>query len=95
MMIVTIVKAASLCTFASDTSGKLDVLGHDGDTLGVDGTQVGILKQSDEVRLTGLLQHKTFKGFSHASCLDIKSGTIHSTMVEGRYHSRQVHLLVR
>jgi len=34
----------------------LDVLGHDGDTLGVDGAQVGVLKQPDEVGLASLLQ---------------------------------------
>ena len=28
----------------------------DGDTLGVDGAQVGVLEQGDEVRLDGLLQ---------------------------------------
>ena len=44
-----------LSTLSKDTAGKLDVLGHDGDTLGVDGTQVGVLKEADEVSLTGLL----------------------------------------
>ena len=28
----------------------------DGDTLGVDGAQVGVLEQRDEVRLDGLLE---------------------------------------
>ena len=40
----------------SDPSGKLDVLGHDGDSLGVDGAEVGVLKQPDQVGLAGLLQ---------------------------------------
>ena len=31
-----------LCTLATDPPGQLDVLGHDGDTLGVDGAQVGV-----------------------------------------------------
>ena len=47
---------AYLSTLATDAAGKLDVLGHDGDTLGVDGAQVGVLKQSDQVSLAGLLQ---------------------------------------
>ena len=34
----------------------MDVLRHDGDTLGVDGAQVGVLEESDEVRLGGLLE---------------------------------------
>jgi histone H3 len=34
----------------------LDILGLDGDTLGVDGAKVGILKEGDEVSLNGLLE---------------------------------------
>ena len=45
-----------LCTLSSDSSGQLDVLGHDGDPLGVDGAQVGVLEKSDEVSLAGLLE---------------------------------------
>merc|ERR1711874_849557 len=40
-----------LGTFATDTTSQLDVLGHDGDTLGVDCAQVGILEQTNEVGL--------------------------------------------
>lgn len=45
-----------LSTLATDPAGKLDVLGHDGHTLGVDGAKVGILEQSNEVSLAGLLK---------------------------------------
>ena len=38
-----------LSTFTTDTAGKLDILGHDGDTLGVDGAQVGIFEETDQV----------------------------------------------
>jgi histone H3 len=34
----------------------LDVLRHDSDTLGVDGTQVGVLEESNQVGLCSLLQ---------------------------------------
>ena len=37
-------------------AGQLDVLGHDGDTLGVDGAQVGVLEQADQVGFRGLLE---------------------------------------
>uniref|UniRef100_A0A8R7PIE1 Uncharacterized protein n=1 Tax=Triticum urartu TaxID=4572 RepID=A0A8R7PIE1_TRIUA len=40
----------------ADAAGELDVLGHDGDALGVDGAEVGVLEEPDEVRLGGLLQ---------------------------------------
>ena len=45
-----------LGTFSTDPAGQLDVLGHDGDTLGVDGAQVGVLKETNQVSLTGLLE---------------------------------------
>ena len=48
----------NLGTFSTDTASELDILWHNGDTLGVDGTQVGVLKQSNEVSLTGLLKLK-------------------------------------
>ena len=46
----------SLSTFSTDTTGQLDVLGHDGHTLGVDGAQVGVLEKTDQVSLASLLK---------------------------------------
>ena len=46
---------SSLSTLTADTAGQLDVLGHDGDALGVNGAQVGVLKKSYQVSLAGLL----------------------------------------
>ncbi len=45
-----------LSTLASDAPGQLDILWHDGDTLGVDGAQVGVLEETDQVSLAGLLE---------------------------------------
>jgi hypothetical protein len=45
-----------LSAFSTDTAGQLNVLGHDGDTLGVDGAQVGVLKQADQVSFRSLLE---------------------------------------
>ena len=50
------VGAQSLGSFTTDAASELDVLGHDGDSLGVDGAQVGVLEESDEVGLRGLLE---------------------------------------
>ena len=33
-----------LGALSADTAGELDVLGHDGHTLGMDGAQVGVLE---------------------------------------------------
>ena len=45
-----------LSTFSTDSSGQLDVFWHDGDPLGVDGAQVGIFEQTDEVSFWGFLE---------------------------------------
>ena len=45
-----------LGALSPDAASKLNVFGHDGDTFGVDGTQVGILKQSDQVSFSCFLQ---------------------------------------
>ena len=51
-------QARDLClgALATDTTSELDVLGHDGDALGVDGAEVGVLEETDEVGLGRLLQ---------------------------------------
>ena len=49
-------RSCVLSPLSSDPPGELDVLGHDGDALGVDGAQVGVLKEPDEVGLGGLLE---------------------------------------
>ena len=46
----------NLRTFTTDTSGQLDVLWHDGDSLGVDGTQVGVLEQTHQISLARFLK---------------------------------------
>ena len=43
---------------SSDSLGELDVSGHDGDSLGVNGAQVGVLKERDEVGFSGFLESK-------------------------------------
>merc|ERR1739848_569199 len=43
-------------SLTSDSSGELDILGHDGDSLGVDGAEVGVLEETDEVGFRGFLE---------------------------------------
>ena len=40
-------RKSNLRALATDATGKLDVLRHDGDTLGVDGAQVGVFEQAN------------------------------------------------
>ena len=46
--------STELGALATDAAGELDVLGHDGDALCVDGAEVGVLKEADQVRLRRL-----------------------------------------
>ena len=45
-----------LGALAADPPGQLDVLWHDGHALGVDGAQVGVLEQADQVGLGRFLE---------------------------------------
>jgi len=47
---------AGLRTFTPNPPRELDVLGHDSDTLGVDGAEVGILKETNKVGLGSFLE---------------------------------------
>ena len=49
-------KKKHLRSLATETASELDILRLDGDTLGVDGAQVGILEEGDQVSLHGLLE---------------------------------------
>jgi len=62
-----------LCTLSTDPPGQLDVLGHDGDTLGVDGAQVGVLEQPNQVGLAGLLQGTDGGGLEPQVSLEVLS----------------------
>lgn len=45
-----------LSAFASDATSELNVLWHDGDALRVNGAQVGVFEQADQISFAGLLE---------------------------------------
>jgi len=47
---------AKLGPLATDASGQLEVLRHDGHALGMDGAKVGVLEQADKVGLRSFLK---------------------------------------
>ena len=47
---------SNLTALTADAACELDVLGHDGYSLGVDGAEVGVLEERDEVGLSGFLE---------------------------------------
>ena len=53
VIFVCCVDSSSLST---DSSGQLDIFRHDGNPPGVDGTKVGVFKQSNQISFRSLLQ---------------------------------------
>ena len=49
----------SLCPLAADSPGQLDILGHDGHTLSMNGAKVSIFKQTNKVSLRSFLYQTT------------------------------------
>lgn len=39
----------------TDAASQLDIFGHDGDTLGMDGTEVSVLEQANQIGLRSFL----------------------------------------
>ena len=56
---------------SSDSLGELHVLGHDGDSSGVDGTEVGVLEEANEVGLGCLLEGKDGRGLETKVSLEV------------------------
>jgi len=70
----------NLSSLSTDPPGELDVLGHDGDTLGVDGAQVGVLEQADQVSLAGLLKSSNSGRLEPEIGFEILSDFPHETL---------------
>jgi histone H3 len=78
-----------LRALATETAGQLDVLGLDGDTLGVDGAQVGVLEQGDEVSLNGLLESTDGGGLEAQVGLEVLGDLTNQTL-EGELADEQL-----
>ena len=78
-----------LGTLATDAAGELDVLGHDGDTLGVDGAEVGVLEETDEVGLGGLLEGEDGGGLEAEVGLEVL-GDLTDEALEGGLADEEV-----
>ena len=69
-----------LRALATDAAGKLDVLGEDGDALGVDGAEVGVLEQADEVGLGRLLEGHDRGGLEAEVRLEVLGDLTHEAL---------------
>ena len=61
----------NLVALSTNTAGQLDILWLDGNTLGMNGTQVSVLKESNEVSLGGLLQGSNSSALESQISLEI------------------------
>jgi histone H3 len=82
-------KREKLRALATETAGQLDVLGLDGDTLGVDCAQVGVLEERDEVGLNGLLESTDGRGLETEIGLEIL-GNLTDQTLEGELADEQL-----
>ena len=70
----------ALGALTANTTGQLDVLGHNGHTLGVDSAQVGVLEQADQVGLAGLLQGHHGAALEAKIRLEVLGDLTHQTL---------------
>ena len=60
----------------------MNVLGHDGNTLGVDGAKVGVFEETDQVGLSGLLESEDGRGLESEVVLEF-TGDLTDKSLEG------------
>jgi len=65
------VKMRRLGSLATDSARQLDVLGHDGHALGVDGAKIRVLEQTNQVGLGRFLQSSNGRGLETQISLEI------------------------
>ena len=84
---------SSLSPLATDPAGQLDVLGHDGHALGMDGAQVGVLEQTDQVGLASLLQGHDGRALEAQVGLEVL-GDLADQTLEGQLPDQQLGALL-
>lgn len=82
-----------LSTFATDATSELDVLGHDGDALGVDGAQVGVFEEANQVCLAGFLERHHGGALETQIGFEILSDFTHETL-ERQFADQQLGTLL-
>ena len=78
-----------LGTFTTDAASELDVLGHDGDTLGVDGGQVGVFEEANQVGFRRFLECQHGRGLEAQVGLEVL-GDLTDEALEGELADEQL-----
>ena len=76
-------------SLSTDSAGELHVLGHDGDTSGVDGAEVGVFEKSDHVGLGGLLEGEDGGGLESEVVLELR-GDLTDESLEGELSDEEL-----
>ena len=58
----------------------MHILGHDGDSLGVDGAEVGVLEEADHVSLGGFLESENGGGLESEVVLEVVGDLSHESL---------------
>lgn len=87
------VEWSRLGTLATQTAGKRDILGLDGHTLGMNGGQVGVLEQGDQVSLGSLLKSANGGRLESEISLKVLSNLTNETL-EGEFSDEQLSRLL-
>ena len=80
-------------SLTSDSAGKLHVFGHDGDTLGMDGAEVGVLEESDHVGFGCFLEGKHGRGLESEVSLEF-GGDLTDESLEGELADEELSALL-
>ena len=73
----------------ADSAGELHVLWHDGDSLGVDGAEVGVLEEANHVSLRGLLEGEDGRGLE-TELVSVLRGDLTDESLEGEFPDEEL-----
>ena len=90
-LLVQSIKSSGALT--ADSAGELHVLGHDGDTLGMDGAEVGVLEEADHVSLRGLLEGKDGRGLE-TELVSVLRSDLTDESLEGEFSNEKLGALL-
>ena len=90
-MLVQSIKSSGALT--ADSAGELHVLGHDGNSLGVDSAEVGVLEKTNHVGLRSLLEGKDGRGLE-AEFASVLGGDLTDESLEWEFSDEKLGALL-
>jgi hypothetical protein len=70
----------SLRALTTDATCQLNILGHDGDTLRVNSTQVGVFEETNEVGFRGFLESEDGRSLEAKVALEVLGDLTNETL---------------